>query len=158
MIPFGLTAEQFTKRYRHSLEKASPFLINQLQVLYQIPVPQTITAASVEIFLSDSGYDAPSASIYFDGKNKKVAHTDTSIFPGRAMDIPLGLEKAEEVEQHYYQDDNFPGLVLMAKLLKEWFAECWWKAGGWAYPLSVYVIVHDALDDEGQEIALTEIS
>ena len=45
--------------------------------------------------------------------------------------------------------------ILLADTLQAWFAECWWKAGGWAWPIPLWLHVHDGFGD-GRGIALTE--
>jgi len=55
----------------------------------------------------------------------------------------------------YFEGDEFPGVDLQADALKAWVAECWWKAGGWAYALPAEVVIHDDLGD-GERITLTE--
>jgi hypothetical protein len=155
MIPYGLTQEQFVRRYRRWLDKASAKLIEELRTLLALPLPPTVTSANVEIFLGEDGRDEPHAGIYFDGVNKKVDHTDPSIFPGRGLEIRLGLDAMPDFDDRYFESEEFPGVDLQADALKAWFAECWWKAGGWAYALPTVVDVHDQYGD-GERIVLTE--
>ena len=54
-----------------------------------------------------------------------------------------------------YFADGFGGVDLLADTLQAWFAECWWKAGGWAWPIPLWLHVHDGFGD-GRGIALTE--
>lgn len=155
MIPYGLTQEQFASRYRRWLDEASPKLIAELRALFAAALPATITSAEVQIFLGQDGRDDPCAYIYFDGANKKVDRSDTSIFPGRTLEIQLGLGMTPEFDDRYFEDDEFPGIDLQANSIKTWFAECWWKAGGWAYPLPVNLVVHDDFGD-GELMILTD--
>jgi len=155
MIPYGLTQEQFVRRYRRWLDKASAKLIAELRALFAAPLPSAVTSAEVQIFLGEEGRDAPGAWVYFGGANKKVDHGDASIFPGRSLEIPLGLGVTPDFDDRYFEGDEFPGLDLQADALKAWFAECWWKAGGWAYALPAEVAVHDDFGD-GERIILTE--
>lgn len=155
MVPFGLSQEQFSIRYRRCLERASSHLINQLRELLHRPVPNSVKEAEVQIFLGEDGLDLPSAWIYYRGENNKVDHTDPSIFPGRALELSVGLEEMDEFDEGYFTDENFGGLTLAANLVKNWFAECWWKAGGWSYSVPVLVWVHDGFGD-GKSIQLSE--
>jgi hypothetical protein len=157
MIPYGLTQEQFIMRYRRWLDKASAKLIEELRALFAAPTPSTVISAEVQIFLGDEGRGAPSAWIYFDGLNKKVDNSDTSIFPGRALEIQLGLEVMPDFDDRYFEINKFPGVELQANVVKAWFAECWWKAGGWAYMIPAKVAIHDDFGD-GERIILTERS
>lgn len=93
--------------------------------------------------------------MYFQGENNKVDQADQSIFPGRSLEISTDSVQVEAFDEHYFSDPEFAGTDLMANILKAWFAECWWKAGGWSYAVPATVWVHDGLGD-GQSIELSE--
>ena len=154
MIPFGLNEEQFGKRYLGCLNKVSSSFIVSLRELFSRTVPDSVTEAEVQIFMGDDGFEAPNAWIYFEGKNKKVDSSDQSIFPGRSMELPSFIEKMEDFDERYYSEE-FGGIDLIANITKKWFSECWWKAGGWAYPIPVKVWIHDDFGD-GDSIDLSE--
>ena len=73
---------------------------------------------------------------------------------GKALDLALGLGHAPDFDEAYFAD-GFGGVGLLADTLQAWFAECWWKAGGWAWPIPLWLHVHDGFGD-GRGIALTE--
>lgn len=143
------------RRYRRWLDKASAKLIEGLRALLARPLPPTVTSAEVEIFLGEGGRGLPHAGIHFDGVNKKIDHSDPSIYPGQGLEIPLGLDTVPDFDDRYFEGEEFPGVDLQANAIKAWFAECWWKAGGWSYPLPVVVEVHDQYGD-AERIILTE--
>ncbi len=155
MIPFGLSKEQFQARYRRCLERASQHLIDELRKLLSIAVPDSVKGAEVQIFLGEDGFDTPTAWIYYRGENNKVDHSDPSIFPGRAMELSIGLENMEPFDERYFSDEEFKGLTLAANTTKHWFAECWWKAGGWSYAVPAKVWIHDGFGD-GKAVELSE--
>lgn len=155
MIPFGLSKEQFQARYRRCLERASQHLIDELRKLLSIAVPDSVKGAEVQIFLGEDGLDTPTAWIYYRGENNKVDHSDPSIFPGRAMELSIGLENMEPFDERYFSDEEFNGLTLAANTTKHWFAECWWKAGGWSYTVPAKVWIHDGFGD-GKAVELSE--
>jgi hypothetical protein len=146
-IPFGLSAEQFAARFCGQLEKHSAALIAELRSVLMKPIGQGVTSASIEIFLDADGETGPSFGIYFDGKNKKVDHSDPSIFPGRHLALAEYVRELQPFDPRYYSDYDFGALNIQGDVCKTWFAEWWWKAGGWSYPLRVDVVVHDAYGD-----------
>jgi len=154
MIPFGLNQEQFTKRYRGCLDRESSNFIASLREIFSQRVPDTVVEADVQIFLGDNGREFPSAWIYFQGKDNRVDNMDQSIFPGRSMALPPFTEKIEDFDEEYYLED-FGGIDLIANATKAWLAECWWKAGGWAYRVPTKIWVHDDYGD-GNSIELSE--
>jgi hypothetical protein len=155
MIPFGLTTEQFVTRQRRWLEKASNALIAELRDVIADSVPSTVTSAEVQIFLGQDGTDGPSVWLYYNGPNRRIDHTDPSIFAGRSRKLALGLAEMPYFDQRYFDSDLFPGIDLRANAIKSWFAECWWKAGGWTFPCPTHLVVHDDFGD-GDGIILTE--
>jgi hypothetical protein len=146
MVPFVLTQAQFLARYRQCLERASAHLIARLRELVARPLTGTVRDAEVQIFLGD-GLFRPTAWIYYRGDNNRVDRADQSIFPGRSMEISLHLDAMEDFDERYFTDDAFGGLNIAANATKQWFAECWWKAGGWDYAIPTRVAVHDGLGD-----------
>lgn len=143
MVPYGLTQAQFQAVYRRKLDGLSKHVIAHISTLLSIPVAPDVDEAHVEIFLGEDG-GSPSVWMYWRGKNNKVDHVDPSLFAGRSMHLELGLEILAELDEQYFLDpDQFPGLELVAPILSRWVAECWWKAGGWRYPVPVMLAVHD---------------
>ncbi|GAL07250.1 hypothetical protein JCM19237_4666 [Photobacterium aphoticum] len=156
MVPFGLSTEQFSMKFLRSLDKIAPNFIEELKSLFLLPVPETVSEAEVQIFLGDDGMETPSAWIYFHGKNNKVDSSDPTIFPGKSREILHGSYDIPPFDEEYYFDEDFGGVYLIANITKRWLAECWWKAGGWEYPIPVKVWVHDEFGD-GSSIDLSKL-
>lgn len=156
MIPFGLTEKQFIIKYRKCLDKSARFFINELCQLFTKKIPQTVSHAEVEIFLNDDNDAVISdAVIYYLGENNKVDQSDQAIFAGRVINLPFCIEKIALFDPKYFDEKFFDGKNLIADTFKMWFAECWWKAGGWTYSIPVKLHVHDDFGD-GTIINLTE--
>ena len=154
MVPFGLTEAQFATRYRRCLDRAAPRLIKSLRNLFTAPVSEAVAEAEVQIFLGDDGMEAPSAWIYYQGTNNKVDASDPNIFAGKSLELICLAEDVDDFDENYYSDE-FRGAHLIGGIVKTWLAECWWKAGGWTYPVPVTVWVHDDFGD-GNSIELSE--
>ena len=143
MVPYGLTQEQFVSMYQRKLDNLSDQAIQAIRDLLFLQVGVGVDEASLEVFLDDSGA-APDVWAYWRGKNNKVDHSDQSIFPGRSLELKLGLECLVDVDERYFETpDEFPGLQLTASVISRWLAESWWKAGGWAYPVPTTLAIHD---------------
>ena len=128
MVPFGLSTAQFQLRYKRCLECASKHLITELRTLFALPVPDSVADAEVQIFFGEDGLETPSAWVYYSGDNNKVESSDPSIFPGRAMELSIGLGKMDAFHEDYFLDEEFDGLGIAANTTQAWFAECGWKA------------------------------
>jgi len=143
MVPYGLNREQFVSMYRRKLDELSDQAIRVIANLLARPIGQGVDSAHVEIFLDEYG-GAPSIWTYWRGKNNKVDHVDPSLFPGRSLQIDLCLSPLAEIDEQYFVgQDDFPGLQLAASTISRWFAESWWKAGGWSYSVPTTLAVHD---------------
>ncbi|WP_312320204.1 hypothetical protein [Stenotrophomonas sp.] len=140
--------------YRQKLDRVSPTAIEVLRNHLLRPVEPGVLNANVVIFPVDQG-ESPATWIYYSGNHNKVDHSDTRLFAGRSMELPVGLEGLSDIDERYFTDiDEFDGVGLVAPLLSRWLAECWWKAGGWSYPVPTLLFV-DEFGTMGREV-LTE--
>lgn len=135
MIPFRLTQSQFRERYAKCLGKLSPAAIATLRQHFTLAIGADVERAEVRIFVGDEDPYTPSVWIYYTGKHNRVDNTDPGLFAGRSLELPLGLDDLEEFNERFFTDEKFGGLEIVAATLSAWLAECWWKAGGWSYPL-----------------------
>lgn len=143
MVPYGLNQTQFVSMYQRKLDHLSDQAINRFRDLLIVPVEPEVDATCLEIFLGEYG-NAPHVWAYWRGRNNKVDHKDPGLFPGKALELDLGLESLAEIDERYFVGpDQFPGFQLIAPLLSRWLAESWWKAGGWSYPVPTTLSVHD---------------
>lgn len=154
MIPYGLNPDQFCRRYRRHLLRTSPATIEKIRVLLARPLPDEPLTGEVQLFLGEEGLDVPDAWLYLSGESNKVDSSDPSLFAGKSMDLKLCLEGGPEFDSAYFEE-GFEGVALIADTLKSWFAECWWKAGGWSWPVALTLAIHDEFGD-GERVALTE--
>jgi len=154
MIPFGLTEQQFSDRYRGILVRVEKPTIREMRRVLALPVPEDVLSAEVVIFLDDSGYGAPAVRMSFAGKNTRVSKTDHSIHSGGGVEFEFDLSALENFDEQYYTSD-FNGLGLAADVMRQWVAECWWKAGGWDYRIPVLLSVHDGWGN-GKLVSLSE--
>ena len=135
MIPFRLTPQQFRERYAKSLGKQSSAAIATLRQHFTLPIGADVERVEVRIFVGDEDPYTPSVWIYYTGKHNRIDNVDTSLFAGRSLELALGLDELEEFNERFFTDEKFDGLAIVAATLTAWVAECWWKAGGWCYPL-----------------------
>ena len=114
-----------------------------------------VKSAEVEIFMGEDGTETPAVWMYFKGPNSKIDRLDKALFPGRSLELSLGLKAPPNFHEAYFQPDRFRGQYIAADVVRGWFAECWWKAGGWGYALPVNLSVHDEIGD-GESVVLSE--
>lgn len=154
MIPFRLNQKQFRERYRRCLEKLSSAAIAAVRTQLTLPLGAGIDTAEIKIFVGEDDPYVPAVWIYYVGANNKVDNTDHSLFPGRSLQL-LELDALEKFDERFYTDEDFSGLHIVADVLKPWFAECWWKAGGWSYAVPTSLDVAEGFGDN-KTVKLTE--
>jgi len=143
MVPYGLNQEQFISMYQRKLDRLSGQAIHKLRSLMALPVGHGVDEAGLEIFTDEHG-GAPGVWAYWRGRNNKIDHKDQSLFPGRSLELDLGLKDFADIDEQYcVEPGEFPGLRLTVSLLSRWLAASWWKAGGWTYPVPTTLSVHD---------------
>ena len=154
MIPFGLSPEQFRERYRSDLQRAAPGVIQHLRELLRQPLEEGLRDGEIQLFLGE-GRTRRSGSVVVPEWRQQPG--------GRQRPAPVSRQGAgpgarpgtcPDFDEAYFAD-GFGGVDLLADTLQAWFAECWWKAGGWAWPIPLWLHVHDGFGD-GRGIALTE--
>ena len=137
-LPDTLNQDQFMRIYRGELERHSDELISEIKQVLAITPNQDVTSAHLVVFPDEYGDGYATVSMYFDGKNKKIDNADKSIFPGRHISFVEYVRDLPLVDVMAYEE-RFPMRDLTVDMVKQWVAECWWKAGGWNYPLNVEI-------------------
>lgn len=149
MIPFKLNQQQFANRFRGILEGLSLDLIAELRKIIQSPPKATdIKEANIQLFVDYECELVLSAWLYIESKYLKTSEKSQEI-----VIFDSDFYKKADFSPEYFIND-FGGLDLMADELRLWVSECWWKAGGWDYPICTYLNVHDDFGN-GDIIQLT---
>lgn len=148
-IPFVLSQKQFADRFRRQLDKRSDVFIAELRALIAMPIGKGVDSGRIEVFMNDErlGNGHPEIVIYFDGPNRKVDHTDPTFFPGKSLPLADHFSQMEHFDPKYFSDERFGALNIQADVIKNWITECWWKAGGWNYPIRTELTIHDGYGD-----------
>jgi len=124
-----------------------------LQAQLARPLQPGVTHIEVMLHLEPDDEPPLSAWIHHLGPHNKVDAADPTLHAGRSMALALDFAGLDRFDPRFYRDEDFGGLAIAAGVFKTWFAECWWKAGGWACPVPVALAVHEGLGD-GQVVTL----
>ncbi len=142
-LPNGMPMDAIERVYIKELARYSNQLIKEIKTFLQQPLAEDITTSSVEIFPDEDGDGYISIGLYL--KGEQTTHV---AFVDEVKDLPL-------VDVEYYreeEEESIPDLVV--DLIQQWFAECWWKAGGWDFKIPMNVYGHDGFGS-GNVIKLT---
>ena len=122
----------------------SDAVIEKLRILQSEPLERNVENVHFEAFIPFSVDDAyPNVWFYLNGKDKKVGSDKSGFYAGNAWDfytvdnIPtFGHGENERFETTDYSN-------VLADIVIKWFSECWWKAGGWYYPVPATICGHE---------------
>jgi len=140
-LPPNIPSEKVAGIFRDSLEKMSDGLIEQIHGFIERPVANDVDAAEFQIFPDEYCDGASSIWMYFSGANNKVDSTDDRLFAGRSLEFLSDFSALPTLDLESYEDFDYTNSLL--GLIQDWFSECWWKAGGWYYPVPVMIMGHE---------------
>lgn len=140
-LPPNIPIEKVAGIYRGSLGTLSDALIEQIHEFITKPVEPDVAEAEFQIFPDEYCDQASSIWMYFSGKNNRINHMDDSLFPGRSLEFYSDFSSLPTLDLEAYQDYDYANTLV--GLVQDWFSECWWKAGGWYYPVPVSIVGHE---------------
>jgi len=144
-LPDGLPEDTIEKVFREELERHSNTLIDEIKDFLNKPPSEQVTEASAEVFPDQYCDGYTGIGLYL--KDKTTKHYPFAKF---VRDLPY-----VDVDIYMEEDIYVPDMVV--DLVKTWFSECWFKAGGWDFPLPLEIIGHDGFGN-GRAIKLTKSS
>ena len=137
-LPASVPKEKLPGIYRDRLDKLSDGLIDHLHQFIQKPLEPGVENARILVFPDEYGENISSIWMYFEGRNQKVDSEDDRLFAGRTLELFSDFSSLPDMDLAVYRELNF--VDTLVDLIAAWFAECWWKAGGWYYPIPVEII------------------
>ena len=130
-LPEGLSEKTICDAYKKEMSRHSNKLIQEVRNFICTPIADDVKDATVEVFPDEYGDGSVSIGFYLNGITTKHIK-----FAEYANDLPL-------IDTQAYIEEDIHVAHLVVDLVKQWFAECWYKAGGWDYPLLVTLSGHD---------------
>lgn len=139
-FPKGMSIQSIRRAYIKEIERHSNELISEIKTILSQYSGSDFKSANIEIFPDEYGAGCTSIGLY--------------LFKQSSKHIPMAqyLNDLPIIDIDAYPDEYIPGLII--DIVKQWFAECWWKAGGWDYPLPVVLSGHEGIGN-GELIQLT---
>lgn len=144
-LPNGLPEDAIENVFREELEKHSNTLIDEIKEFLSAPLSDQVIEGSVEVFSDEYCDGYTGIGLYL--KEKATKHYP---FADYVRNLP-GIDVHSYMEEDIYIPD------IVVDLVKDWFSECWFKAGGWDFPLALEISGHDGYGN-GRAIKLTKSS
>jgi hypothetical protein len=139
-LPKGMPLQSIQRAYIKEIERHSNELISEIKSFLSKTADSDFKSAHIEIFPDEYGEGCTSIGLY--------------LFSNVSKHIPLAqyLNDLPIIDIDDDPEENIPGLIV--DIVKQWFAECWWKAGGWDFPIPVVLSGHEGFGN-GELIQLT---
>lgn len=154
VVPFVLDRVQLAARYRGLLDRRSDALVTLLRTVVPDPVPDGVTGVEVGVFTEDGdGRWAPAVWLAWTGPAPRLTAVDDGVHAGASRSLGFDLTDVAAFDPRYL-DDAFGGATVLADVLTAWFAECWWKSGGWDAPVAAELVQRDG-PDAGRTVRLS---
>ncbi len=153
-LPPNIPIDIIKQIYRSELCIKTDELVEKIHEFIQIPLENNVDSAELQVFPDEQCEGESSICIYFDGKDKKIDRNDPKLFAGQSLELYSSFNELPTLDLEAYEELDFS--TMLVDLIIQWCAECWWKAGGWYYPVSVDISGHDGYASIDR-IALTKI-
>ncbi|MCE7991768.1 MAG: hypothetical protein HEP71_07305 [Roseivirga sp.] len=140
-LPQGIPIDAIERVYTKELDRYSDELINEIKSFLKTPLKEDVIEGSVEIFPDEYGDGVLSIGLYL-----RAELTEHIPFLDKVKDLPM-------IDLTGYEEENLVDLIV--DITQRWFAESWWKAGGWEFKLPLTVYGHDGFGS-GTAINLTK--
>ncbi len=140
-LPPNIPADKVRGIYEKELQLLSDTLIAQIHEFITRPLESDVAEAEFQIFPDEYCDQTSSVWMYFSGSNNRVDGKDDRLFAGRSLEFFSDFSSLPTLDIEDYEDFDYPNTLVA--LIQDWFSECWWKAGGWYYPVPVSISGHE---------------
>lgn len=132
----------FDREFRELIERFSEPLVTVLGILVKTPLPaDKFEVLSFEI--QSDWQDFPVFVFAMDREAINEKYFDPpfkcKLLPNSGPLVPKG-----GIDQNWYETTGVATFESGARVLAEWFGECWHAASGSKFPLPAYINLHDS--------------
>jgi hypothetical protein len=131
----------FDNEFRGHIERFTPALVAALRKIVATRVPPAVKVLAFE--MQPDWREFPVHAFALDGEAPNEVHFKRPfkgpLLPKAGALIPEGV-----IDQSGYEGAGVATFESGARVLAEWFGECWHAAGGAAFPAPAYISLHDS--------------
>jgi hypothetical protein len=131
----------FDREFRGHIERLTQPLVSALRDIIATPVPPAVKVLAFE--MQPDWRDFPVHAFAMDDEAPNEVYFEppfyASLLPDAGPLIPPGA-----IDQEGYEDAGVATFESGARVLAEWFGECWHAAGGATFPIPAYINLHDS--------------
>jgi hypothetical protein len=133
--------QAFDREFRSHLEPFTAALVSELRGITTATPPAEVKILSFEV-QADWRRFPVHAFAMDDESPDEVYHEPPFYGPLLMGSGPLVPDGA--IDQDAYEDAGIATFERGARVLAEWFGECWHEAGGATFPIPAYINLHDS--------------
>ena len=137
----ALLQEAFDREFRGHIERLTPALIAALRVIVGTTPPPVVKILSFE--MQADWRDFPVHAFAMDDKAPNEVYFKPP-FKGYVLPDAGELVPDGAIDQNGYEEAGVATGESGARVLAEWFGECWHAAGGAEFPIPTYINLHDS--------------
>jgi hypothetical protein len=141
----GTTSPQaaFDREFRGQIERFTQPLVAALRTLVSAPVPLVVKVLAFEMHAD--WRDFPVYAFAMDDEAPNQVYFEPP-FNGYVLPDAGELVPDAAIDQDGYEEAGVATYESGARVLAEWFGECWHAAGGATFPILAYIHLHDDSD------------
>lgn len=139
----GFSLEAFDRQFRGHIERLTATLTSALREMVSTPVPSVVKVLVFEVQSDWSCFPVHSFAMCDESPDEVYYEPPfyTFLLPDSGLLIPEGA-----INQDAYEDAGVATFESGARLVAEWFGECWHAAGGAGFSIPAYIHHHDRSD------------
>jgi hypothetical protein len=130
----------FDREFRGHIERFTEPLIVALRRIVSTPVPPIVKVLAFE--MQADWRDFPVYAFAMDDASPDEVYFEPpfngDVLPNAGELIPRGV-----IDQDRYEEAGVATFESGARVLAEWFGECWHTAGGATFPIPAVISLHD---------------
>jgi hypothetical protein len=132
---------KFDRAFRGHIEQFTQPLVAALRKLIGAKLPRELEVLSFEIEADWRSFPVYAFAMDREAVNEVYFKPPYKgpILPKSGPLIPKGA-----IDQDRYEEGGVATIESGARVLAEWFGECWHAAGGATFPLPAYINLHDS--------------
>lgn len=132
--------EEFDREFREHVERHTAALVPALRAIIATPVPPVVKLLAFEMQADWRNF--PVHVFAMDDESPDEVYYEppfyASLLPGAGPLVPNGA-----IDQDGYEEAGVATFESGARVMAEWFGECWHAAGGGAFSIPAYIHLHD---------------
>lgn len=132
--------KEFEREFREQIEQFRPALVKQLHTLVTTEPPPEVKILSFVIFPYWDKF--PVRVFAMDDQSPDEVYFEPPFSDG-ILEEAGALVPRGAIDQDVYENADVDTLKTGARVLAEWFGECWQEAGGRETTLPAYIGYHD---------------